>query len=230
MNMKNIHDKKSATLAVPTVALGLFASGAIHAADPYAKPDDSWLSVSGTVTSVAPDSFMLDYGKGLITVEFDDGDMDADAYKLLSGDKVTVYGYVDDDLYETRTIEAGSVYVEGLNTYFYASANDEEGPAEDSVYTTWVAATPIVVGSYDLTGTVSGVSGRELTLDTGVSQVSVDTMGMAYNPMDDEGYQKIEEGDRVRVYGDLDVSLFDETEIAATTILTLKDASRETEE
>ncbi len=48
--------------------------------------------------------------------------------------------------------------------------------------------------------------------------------------MDDEGFQKIEEGDRVRVYGDLDTSLFDETEIAADVIVTLDDASQKEQE
>ena len=39
---------------------------------------------------------------------------------------MTVYGRVDDDLYETTTIEASSIYDQDLGTYFYASAADEE--------------------------------------------------------------------------------------------------------
>lgn len=46
-----------------------------------------------------------------------------------------------DDLFEKKTIEAGSVYVENLRTAFYANAQDEEDP------TAWtVVVTPIVVG------------------------------------------------------------------------------------
>ena len=36
----------------------------------------------------------------------DDGDRDADAYKLLPGDEVNVIGKVDDDLFQTTTIDA----------------------------------------------------------------------------------------------------------------------------
>jgi uncharacterized protein YdeI (BOF family) len=110
--------KRVALIGLSTGALLAFPA---MAEDPYAKPDDTWISISGTVDTVRPDSFTLDYGKGVITVEMDDGDRDADAYKLLKGDKATVNGKIDDDLFETRSIEAGSVYVESLDTYFYAS-------------------------------------------------------------------------------------------------------------
>ena len=106
-------------------ALSLLALPA-QAADPYTQPDDSWISVTGTVADTHDESFELDYGEGLITVEFDDWDWYNENAAILDGDRVTVYGAVDDDLYETRTIEAASVYVEGLNTYYYASATDEE--------------------------------------------------------------------------------------------------------
>lgn len=202
------------------LTLGLFTASGALAADPYAKPDDSWISLSGEVTAVTADAFGLDYGDGLVTVEMDDWDADADGFKLVDGDKVTVYGYVDDDLYETTTIEASSVFVENLGTYFYASGADEE-----DAHLTYSVATPIVVGAFDLTGTVSSVNGREFTIDTGTAEMTVDTETMSYNPMDDEGFQKIEKGDRVTVYGDIDVDLFEKTEIDATSVLTLEDAS-----
>ena len=41
---------------------------------PYAKPDGSWISLSGEVTEVHKDAFTLDYGPNKITVEMDDGD------------------------------------------------------------------------------------------------------------------------------------------------------------
>ncbi|MDZ7782331.1 MAG: hypothetical protein U5K56_05075 [Halioglobus sp.] len=68
----------------------------------------------------------LDYGQGNITVEMDDSDRDADGYKLIEGDRITVSGVVDDDFYESTKIEAASVYVEELGTHFYASSIDEE--------------------------------------------------------------------------------------------------------
>ena len=66
----------------------------------------------------------LDYGDGS-TVEMDDGDRDADAYKLLEGDKVRVMGRVDDDFLETTAIDAMSVQVDKLDTTFYADPRDE---------------------------------------------------------------------------------------------------------
>lgn len=83
------------------------------AADPYAKPDDTWISLSGTVQGVVADAFTLDYGEGMITVEMDDGDRDADGYKLVDGDKVTVTGVIDDDFYldaeDYQRIEVGDI-------------------------------------------------------------------------------------------------------------------------
>jgi len=202
---------------------GLLLPGVCLAAEPYEKPDDSWISLNGTVTSTSPDSFQLDYGKGMITVEMDDWDFDADGYKLIDGDKVTVYGYVDDDLYETRTIEAGSVYVKNLSTYFYASSADEE----DTILDYEVVALPGADGDVSLTGVVESTSGREFTIDTGLSEVRVDTDEMPYNPMDDEGYQKIQVGERVRVTGEFGGDLFEARELDADTVITLRDSSRE---
>ncbi|MDX1680078.1 MAG: hypothetical protein R3242_05030, partial [Akkermansiaceae bacterium] len=123
------HTTRNTLLATAaTIGLMPFVQAEV---DPYDKPDRSWLSISGEVTSVTPDTFLLDYGDGAITVEMDDFDNDADAYKLVVGDEVTVYGRVDDDLFETTSIEASSVWVSGINTYFYANSADEEDlPAE----------------------------------------------------------------------------------------------------
>jgi|AACY02.3.fsa_nt_gi hypothetical protein len=62
---------------------------------------------------------------------------------------------------------------------------------------------------------------RQLTLETGAYKISVDTIGMAYNPLDDEGYQQIDEGDRIYVSGAVDVGVFDENELAASAITIL---------
>jgi len=56
----------------------------------------------------------------------DDWDWFDEASRLNAGEKVTVYGRIDDGLYETRTIEADSVYVYERNTYYYANDADEE--------------------------------------------------------------------------------------------------------
>ena len=197
---------------------GLFIALGASAQDPYEEPDGSYISLSGTVTSSDADSFMLDYGEGMVFVEMDDWDWYGDAYGILPEDEVTVYGYVDDDLYETTSIEASSVYVEDLNTYYYASGADEE--SVNYISTTWYDY------DYTVTGIVDSVSGREFTIDTGTRQMTVDTMQLGYNPLDDEGFLKIEKGDRVTVYGDLMLSVFDDREISAEALVKLEDDAR----
>ena len=187
------------------------------AEDPMTKPDDTWISLSGTVKSVTADAFVLDYGEGAITVEMDDGDRDADGYKLVAGDKVTVNGLIDDDLYETRTIEASSVYVEKLGTYFYASAADEE----DVLVT---VTTPLVISQLTVQGKVTAVTGtEEFVIDTGLRSLTVEVDEMPYNPLDDEGYQKIEVGDVVSVTGEIDDDVFEGRELVADSIITIAD-------
>lgn len=207
-----IHKRTLMSLAIFALA-ALLASPAI-AQDPYEKPDDSWISISGTVGTVFPQSFTLDYGDGIVTVEMDDWDHDADAYKLMQGDEVVVTGRIDDDLFESTKIEAGTVYVEDLNTYFYASAADEEGH--------WAAVTtPIVISETTVVGTVTSVDGREFQVDTMTTDLTVDTREMAYNPLDEEGFQQIEVGDRVRVSGDLETEFFLGRELMADSVITL---------
>lgn len=195
----------------------LLCSSALFGADPYEQPDGSYISLSGTVVAATPSQFSLDYGEGMVVVEMDDWDWYADGWGILEDDNVTVYGFVDDDFYETTTIEASSVYVEDLNTYFYASGADEESTA--------ATVTAFYDYDFEVTGEVTATMGREFTLDTGTRSISIDTWQLGYNPLDDQGFLKIEEGDRVTVFGDLDKMLFDEREISAEAIIKLEDDS-----
>ncbi len=203
-------------ISLSFIIAGLFLTNSAMAKNPYTKPNNSWISISGTVNSVNPDSFILNYGDGVIKVEMDDGDRDADAYKLLAGDKVTVNGMIDDDFYETTKIEASNVYVENLGTTFFASAVDEE----DYMVT---VTTPIVVPSTTLQGTVTAVKDDEFTVDTGLQSTIVDVEKMVYNPLDKEGYQRIEVGDYVRVTGTMDKDFFEARKLKAEIIVELID-------
>lgn len=128
---------------------------------------------------------------------------------------MTVNGRIDDGLYERRTIEAGSVYVKSLNSFFYASAADEEGnfPAFES----------LTLGSASINGVVTSVSPltRTMTVNTGNTSVTVDTRSMFYNPLDDRGFQQVDKGDRVSILGRVENKLFDGREFVATSIVTL---------
>jgi len=188
------------------------------AQNPYLAPDDTWITLTGTVDSISPNQFELDYGPSTVTVEMDDGDRDADAYKLLKGDEVVVNGRIDDNFYEMTTIEASSVYVKNIGTTFYASAVDEEDPVSYYLYD----VTPLM-GQTLITGTVSNVdvAEEEFTLNTGARLMTVEVDDMPYNPVDGEGYQKVEAGDVVRVQGEVDIDLFEGKVFEADSITTL---------
>ncbi|MDH5824643.1 NirD/YgiW/YdeI family stress tolerance protein [Luteimonas sp. RD2P54] len=188
-------------------------------ASPYRQADDTWISLDGTITSVTADAFVLDYGPAVVTVEMDDGDFDADAYLLKTGDKVRVTGLVDDDMFETTKIEASSVYVENAGTYFFSSATDEE----DRFVTTVL---PVVDAQTYLQGVVSAVdpANSHFVIDTGANDIRVEVDDMAYDPIDDTGLQQVDVGDRVSVAGDMEVDFFsDQTQLSAESVVVLSD-------
>lgn len=187
------------------------------AADPAEATDDTWITVSGTVVSSTPDSFRLDHGSGVITVEMDDFDSYADGYAIFDNDEVVVHGKVDHDLFEKKTIEASSVFVENLGTYFYASALDDEA------FNDWTVSLPVILGQVEVTGTVTEVKGTEVMVDVGPRQVQVDTAALGYDPLDDSGFLKIEKGDRIKAAGHIDNDVFERREVMADWIVELQD-------
>ena len=172
-----------------------------------------WISLSGKVVSASPHQFMLDYGAQTIPVEMDDYRW-YDENVLLPGDKVTVTGRMDDDFFESRKIEAGSVYVDDLHRYFYASPADEE----DGYYTYFLALDPITNNeSVSLAGSVSAIDGEVMTLDAGLQNFRIDTGSLGYDPFDATGLEQVHVGDHVVVSGRMDDGdLFDHREIDAT--------------
>lgn len=201
------------------LALCLLLAPVVLAENPYLQPNNSWISIDGTVKAVKADAFTLDYGKGWITVEMDDGDRDADGYKLLTGDKVTVTGKIDDDFLERTTIEASRVYVEKLGTYFYASAMDEE-----DTYITVIST--VIPSKMVVQGIVTEVNGAEFELEVGSDSLTIDVEEMPYDPLDDEGYLKIDAGDSVRVTGRIDYDLFEGRKLKAETLVKLVTSRR----
>jgi hypothetical protein len=201
----------SALITLPT------ATTAEQEKSPYLTPEGSWLSLSGTVTRTSAEAFMLDYGNGLVTVEMDQWDWYKDNRSALQGGEVTVYGKVDESTFAGATLKARSIYVEDLGTYFYGSARDG-----DSVNDLDVA--PVIdLGNLVITGRVTDINRREFSIDSGPREMTVDTAGMSYNPMDTEGFQQIETGDLVTVTGNIEADTFEKTEIMADTIVTFEE-------
>lgn len=201
-------------------------AGGVYAANPYAKPNQADITITGDVISQVGDEFTLDYGEGLITVEMDDWDWHNEAAWINPGETVTVRGEIDNDLYQIKTIEADSVYVFDRSTYYYASDTDEE----DSAYWTYGYYDPATAPEgtwFGLSGTVTKVTGSEFEMDTGYNKIQVETAYLGYNPLDDVGFQQIDPGDRVYVSGDLDHNFFNKNEIDASSVITLsQDATK----
>lgn len=214
--MTTVRFRRISLMSVALLIAAAFMATVSLAKNPYTRADNSWINISGMVKSVKADSFQLDFGGGLVTVEMDDGDRDADGYKLLPGDKVTVSGMIDDDLFEKTTIEASSVYVEKLGTSFFASALDDEDYYFD-------VTTPIVIAQTTVQGIVTEVDDDEFKVDSALRTVTVDIDSMSYNPLDDQGYQKIAVGDVVRVTGMIDDDFFEGREIKAQSVVKLLD-------
>lgn len=185
-------------------------------ANPYARADGSWITLSGTVDEVRANAFRLNYGDGTVTVEMDDADRKAEGYDLATGDEVTVFGRVDDDLFEEAAIEASSVYVPKTSTYFFASSLDEE-----DIYAIMIPAVSYDPSSASVLGKVAEVDDGEFTIDAGTSTVRIDVEEMPYDPMDQEGYQQIEVGDVVSVTGEVDDDFFEGRELQANSVITL---------
>lgn len=181
-----------------------------------AAPDDSWITLSGQVRSLAPTSFQLDYGQGEVLVEMDDWDRFQETLALQPGDRVTVAGLVDRDFLEAKKIEAGSVYVQNLGTHFWANSQDEEDLAIARVHVPNTLTVPAA------TGLVTAIEGREFVLGSGDSAMRVDTSAMTTDPMDAIGQPRIRIGDRVQVWGPLDVDPNERPEIAAEGVAVIR--------
>lgn len=185
------------------------------------KTNGEAITISGKVTNVKADTFNLKTADKNILVEMDDySNWVADGFKLRDGDEVIVYGRVDQDLFEKKKIEAGTVYVKNINTTFYANSADEE----DRAYTptNYDLYTGLKEGAFvDLKGKITKVSGREFTMDTGLRRVTVDTQSLLFNPLDKKGYTRLEPGDQVRVTGTVENEYFDSKEVSAATVIEL---------
>lgn len=178
-------------------------------------PNNTWVSITGTVTSSTAWTFLLDYGDGVITVEMDDFDSFPEGHQLFNDDKMIVFGRVDEDPFEKRRIEAASVFVEDLGTFFHA------GPLDEEDFHHWNASVPLNAGRLELSGEVTAIDGREITLEVGNTKLIVDTGEMHINPVDNAGYLRVRPGDRIKVVGTMDHGLFERTEVMADVLIKL---------
>lgn len=185
-------------------------------ADEAAGEDGDWIRIDGTIVSAAPSEFVLDYGEDTITVEVDDWDFAQEGQSLLPGDRVSVTGRVDQNLFDAQSIEASAVYLHNLNVVYYASAADEEEFG--------LAAVPQrpQADGVDYIGWVTGTSDNGFTLGTGPLKISVDTIGLQ-TPLAE---QSVDVGDRVYVWGDLEISEQGRSALVAEGLVELVNSAR----
>ncbi len=227
MKQKMLFNLKTAT-AVLGLAGGAIGASAVQAGDTMTAPElldnNDPIALTGRITSKGHETFELKYdGQNTITVEMDDWDRFDEATFANVGEQVTVYGLIDHDLFETRKIEAGSLYSHDRSAYFTANSTDEEdffgyysfAPTRIDLETVkddaWIG----------VRGYVEEVDGDEFTLRLGSGSITVDTDDMSYNPLDDEGLMRVKAGDMVYVSGSMDRDFFEDKEIDARRIVTL---------
>lgn len=186
-----------ARVTVIAAALGMFASAAAASQYLDARPDGSWVTLKGIVTSSGEDGFMLDHGGDSLTVATNDWGGAA----VRPGDEVNVYGYVEHDARDTARIDASAVYVDRHGRYFHAGeseAHERMGTAPDQTSGADERLSNTVVG------TVTETKGRQFTLSAPDRTITVDTSDTYYDPMDRAGSLRIDLGDRVNVSGQVD--------------------------
>lgn len=213
-------------VATGAIAAALSVAAPVMADNHIPRTDGTRVTIGGEVVERSGMSFQLDHGDGIITVEMDDWDAFDEAKMINPGESVTVWGRVDDSFYEQRTIEADSVYVAERRAKYFANPMDEEGDRVWSIND--VDPAVVVDGTWiGIDGTVTDVEGTAFVMQTdsalaGAFVLQVETAYLTYNPLDDVGFQQIDEGDRVYVVGDLDNRIFANREIEAFSITTLE--------
>jgi hypothetical protein len=191
----------------------LTSTTSAQTAAPAPPTEREYLSVRGAVVSTQPESFRLDYGKGIIVVMVPDWSWLRGGRKLIDDHRVTVYGRVEESGKGERRIMATGVYDEDLGTYYDVVAQDAaDRPGLQTM------TQPLAAGQIEVAGRVASVAGRELVLRSGTR---IDTRNLHYDPLDDKGYPQIGPGDMIKASGYLAKDILQGTEVVAAWIIEL---------
>jgi len=191
-------------------------------ARPHSAPESIWISLSGTVAEANARTLTLDYGAGTIPVTLAGREWPLNDLPIQTGERITVHGRIDEDLFEGRGIVAQSLYVPDQSTYYQPDRDFRGGP----VGFLWFPAQPPGGSRVSVSGIVASIDGRELMLDAGSQRLRVDTRSMPIDPLERSGAQQIEAGDPVWVSGVLDLDFVERREIHADQIVRLTQDER----
>jgi uncharacterized protein YdeI (BOF family) len=188
--------------------------------NPYALSDHSSILLSGVVERVTDtgEDFILNYGNGVINVETAD-ELDA-LYRgptamLTPGQRVTVSGHIDDDLFEGREIKAHAVNFPETGEFYSNYAQ----PQEYYYMTYFVPQEQQAM----VTGTVKQVMPEKdmFTVDYGQGELVVNAGDLSYNPLKDNARNPLEPGDRVILSGQLTDQMFSQRTLSADSVTQL---------
>lgn len=230
---------------VSTLAITLLAGSAAYAADvdtskknpaPAAAvtkgtdkdgnakfQNDAYITISGTVGNIVEeDEFQLNHAGGLITVDTNDAWPDLfrteAATMLKTGDRVSVTGKVDNNLFSGDEIEAYRLSVAG-DTYGRVYTNQHYAPSHEGDY---AAYNNVAYGTgltddqqVRISGEVSSITDDDtFMLRYGNGEILIDTDDVEFTNAD-----KLNVGDEVVVFGEVDKDLFKKKEVEAERVI-----------
>lgn len=190
--------------------------------------DGAYVMLSGTARDIDDDEFDLHYDGGMIAVEMDDWEFDADLENYIrEGEKVVVSGTLEDNWFTDREIAANNIFVDRNLTYYYVydiypaySGQSEESQNQSASETDYEDG-PYVTSR----GTVQNINESQFTLQSNGQNLTVSVDGLSYNPFNDNG---ISVGDRVFVSGEMDQGFFDNRELEADFVVATKQVDQKT--
>ncbi len=214
------------TAAITTaLTTGLYTANA-QAADSLAGyEDDSYIVVSGTIDTLEDDSFTINHQGNIVHVDFDDWGWDWDGedlrHYLQKGEQVVVSGEVDKNWFLEDEIEANNIYFRQKNDYYYVA---DMNPA---YYNTFDSTQKMHDGSYmSVRGTITKMDDDELTLNSQGNMLQIDISNLQYDPSDTQKATRVNVGDRVFVYGEVDKDIFEKKEIEADAMVKLNKVNK----
>jgi uncharacterized protein YdeI (BOF family) len=176
-----------------------------------ALTEDAYVTVSGSVGEIVDaDEFTLNHAGGKIRVDTNDywaNLFRKDAVEVLKpGDTVTVTGVVDDNFFTKKEIDATRILHKGKDySRVYRSA------PEDGYWPYYGWGDGMYGDDVSVSGTVSKIlSDDEFELKYGTGVLKVDVGALEVSETD-----RLRQGDRVTVYGDMDDNWFGKRELDA---------------
>lgn len=206
---------------VAAVALAISTSSMAETMNPHDKDDDAQVTMSGTMTKIDGDEFVLNYRDGSITIELEDWERDAEDLNFKNGAEVTVFGEIDNDLFTDSTIEAEAIYIKSTGSYYYASDSED---AESYRNFLWSDSENYELSDMTLRGRVvsTDVDNGEFTIAVGEGEkVTVSIAALDHDVLKGEKRDPVDAGDWVRVAGRLDYEFFDGKLLRAKSVTTI---------